>query len=94
MSYDERYEEAGARFWGAAKALLSLKSIDLLNVATDAMRQQAKEFAEGINGPHVGCMCERCIELREQVAKREALEVQLGDVLEPGAVDNDERTSE
>jgi hypothetical protein len=72
VSYDERYEEAGARFWGAAKALLSLKNIDLLNVATDAMKQQAKEFAEGINGPHVGCMCERCIELREQIAAQPA----------------------
>jgi hypothetical protein len=34
-------------------------------------------------------MCERCIELREQIAKREALEARLGDVLEPGALDND-----
>jgi hypothetical protein len=39
-------------------------------------------------------MCERCIELREQIAGREALEVQLGDVLEPGALDNDERVNE
>jgi hypothetical protein len=62
---NEAFEEASARFWETAKALIALKNIDLLDAATDAMRQQAKEFAESINGPHVGCMCERCIELRE-----------------------------
>jgi hypothetical protein len=72
VSHDERFEEAGARFWETAKALIVLKNIDLLDAATDAMRQQAKEFAEGINGPHVGCMCERCIELREQIAAQPA----------------------
>jgi hypothetical protein len=77
VSRDERFEEAGARLWRTAKALIALKNIDLLDVATDAMRQQAKEFAEGINGPHVGCMCERCIELREQIATQPA------DALEP-----------
>jgi hypothetical protein len=70
VSRDERFEEAGARFWEVANALIKLKNIDLLDAATDAMKQQAKEFAEGINGPHVGCMCERCIELREQIAGR------------------------
>lgn len=95
MSYDQHFEEAGARFWEAAKALISLKNVDLLDAAADAMKQQAKEFAAGINikplpfpGPRAGCGCRRCIELREQIAAREELEAQLGDVCELGAFDD------
>ena len=89
MSHGEHFEEAGARFWEAAKALINLKNADLLDAVTDAMKQQAKEFVAGINGPHVGCTCLRCVELRKQIAAREELDAQLGDVLEPGALDND-----
>ena len=74
---NEAFEEARARFWETAKALIALKNIDLLDAATDAMKQQAKELVEGINGPHVGCMCERCIELRERIA------AQLADAPDP-----------
>jgi hypothetical protein len=68
MSETELFDKAFARFWEVANALIELKSAAVLGVAADAMSQQAKEFAAGINGPHVGCMCERCIELREQIA--------------------------
>lgn len=84
MSYDEKFEEAGANFWHAAKALISLKSVGLLDAAAAAMKQQAREFAAGINGQHAGCGCSRCVELREQLAIRKAWEEpQFADAHEP-----------
>lgn len=49
MSHDEEFEKAGAWFWTAAKALVALKNVGLLDAAVDAMKQQAKEFAAALN---------------------------------------------
>ena len=83
MSWEDQFEEAGTRFWGAAKALLTLKNVGLLDAAADAMKQQAREFAAGINGPHTGCMCEHCVLLRERIAAQEAEGAQLAIAPDP-----------
>jgi len=39
MSDDERFESAAADFWEAGKELMNLRDPDLLETATDAMKQ-------------------------------------------------------